>query len=197
MKHKVLTLCLGLGMFASTAWAQNDVKLPQKPNRPAYTDHQLTDKGFWCAAELEGGSTVLLEKTNMQAVQLTYTAGYRLNEYLRVGVGFGGKYYVNNNSARRGTANEWTLPIFVNVRGNIMSQTDRSVVPYWSVNVGAAVNDGFFFAPTIGARFGEKRNSWLLGLTYSFNCLNQNHVPEGFAGPKAASSLSLHIGYEF
>ncbi len=197
MKHKAFTLCLGLAMFATASWAQSEVTLPQRPNRPAYTDYQLTDKGFWCAAEVEGGSTVLIEKTNMQSAQLTFTAGYRFNEYLRVGAGFGGKYYVNNNSARRGTANEWTLPIFVNARGNFMSQADRSVVPYWSVNIGAAVNDGFFFAPTVGARFGEKRNSWLLGLTYGFSQINQNHVPDGFGGPKAVSSLSLHIGYEF
>ena len=75
MKHKAFTLCLGLAMFATASWAQSEVTLPQRPNRPAYTDYQLTDKGFWCAAEVEGGSTVLIEKTNMQSAQLTFTAG--------------------------------------------------------------------------------------------------------------------------
>ena len=198
--NKLTALMELLLLSASSLWAQSDkeVILPQKPHRPQYVDHTQSPTGFWCAAEAEGGSTVMLNHVNMQAAQLTYTAGYRFNEYIRVGAGLGVKYYFNHNSRRRGTANSCTFPLFFNARGNFLSQADRSMVPYWSVNVGGVVGDGFFLSPTIGLRFGEQRNSWLLGLSYSLNHINTDklQVPPA-TRLTTTSALMLHVGYEF
>ena len=85
----------------------------------------------------------------------------------------------------------------MNVRGNFISQADRSMVPYWSVNVGSAINDGFFITPTLGLRFGEQRNSWLLGISYSFNHINTDKLTAPATRVNSMSALLLHVGYEF
>ncbi len=196
-----LTALLGLIlMSASSLSAQSDkeIVLPQKPHRAKYVDHTQSETGFWCAAEAEAGSTVMLNHANMQAAQLTYTGGYRFNEYIKVGVGFGAKYYFNNNARRRGNANSCTFPLFFNARGNFLSQADRSMVPYWSVSVGHVFKDGFVFSPSVGLRFGEQRSSWLLGISYSLNHINTDHLEVPPATRiETTSSLMLHVGYEF
>ena len=198
MKHFIIIfswmLSLSAALYAQDA---DKVILPQKPHRAPYVDYTQRETGFWCALDLDAGSTVLLNHRNMQSVQVTYTAGYRFNEYLKVGLGVGAKYYVNNNEARRGSSNCWTFPLLVNVRGNFFSQADRSMVPYWSVNVGSAINDGFFITPTLGLRFGEQRNSWLLGISYSFNHINTDKLTAPATRVNSMSALLLHVGYEF
>lgn len=198
MKHYFIMLGL-CSVFATTGLAQNNngVTLPQKPHRATYTDYRQNEKGFWCAAEWEGGSSVMVEHRNMQSVQLAYTAGYRFNEFIKVGAGLGGRYYVNNNKECRGEASAWTLPIFVNARGNFISQTDRSVVPYWSVCVGGIVGDGAFLSPSVGLRIGEPRNSWLLGISYCLNHINTSQLVSTDKKVSTSHALQLHIGYEF
>ena len=188
---KIFMLTLAAAFFCTTALAQQTVRLPEKPKH-GYTHHSDVDKGFWCSIEAEGGSSVYVEKRNMQVAGARFTAGYRFNEYLKVGAGFGGRYYFHNNDVRRKRDSGFTLPLYADIRGNFISQRNRDVVPYWSVNVGGAVWDGFFFSPTIGLRFGEERDSWLLGLSYSFNTIQ--------AAPhngKEANFLLLRVGYEF
>lgn len=177
--------------FFSAALAQQTVRLPEKPKQ-GYTHHSDLDKGFWCSIEAEGGSSVFIEKRNMQVGGARFTAGYRFNEYLKVGAGFGGRYYFNNNDVRRKRDSGFTLPLYADLRGNFISQRNRDVVPYWNVSVGGAVWDGFFFSPTIGLRFGEERDSWLLGLSYSFN-----NIQAAPGNSKEANFLLLRVGYEF
>lgn len=197
---KKISALLGILLLSSSSslWAQyNKVNLPEKPNRPQYVDHTQCEKGFWCAAEFEGGSTVMLNHCNMQSAQITYTAGYRFNEFLKIGAGVGSKYYVSNNDRRRGVANSWTFPIYANIRGNLISQVDRSMVPYWSVNIGSVINDGFFVSPSLGLRFGEQRNSWMLGVSYSYNQIKTKKLEAPATKLKSTSALLLHVGYEF
>jgi len=179
-----------VSIFTLTATAQ-DVRLPQKPKTTNYTDHSLMNTGFWCSVELETGSSVMFNKKNLQVCGVSYIGGFRFNEFLRAGVGFGGRYYFNNNECRN-TDNKWTFPIFINIRGNIISQEARTAVPYWSMSIGSAVRDGFFVSPTIGYRFGELRDSWLIGLSYSYNVMN---LPKERG--TGYNSLLLRVGYEF
>jgi hypothetical protein len=88
----------------------------------------------------------------------------------------------------------WTMPVFVDLRGNLGSQEVRNCVPYWSMDFGAIVNDGVFFSPTIGLRFGEKRNSWLLGLSYTISQIDNNKLLDY---PSSVSFVSLKAGFEF
>ena len=82
MKKAMLMMLLAVCTCTIQA-QQREVKLPPKPQQHGYRDYSTQDKGFWCAVEVDGGSSIMVGSRNMQYVNLTYTAGYRLNEYLR------------------------------------------------------------------------------------------------------------------
>ncbi len=170
------------------------VRLPNEPKQPSYHDYSLDDSGSWCAIEATGSSTIILDKRNAQRVSFAFSGGYRFNEYFRLGCGIGGACYVNGNNVLRKDKNEFTMPIFIDLRGNILSQQIREVVPYWSVDIGSYLGDGFFFSPTLGMRIGQFRNALLLGLNYNIGEVKRNkHIyPSG-----ATHFLGLKIGYEF
>ena len=204
MKKTVLTFLL---LFAlGQVFAQRQVRLPERPNnRPAYVDHSELDNGFWCAVEATGGTSFLLKDgvDDAQRVGFSVVGGYMVNEFLKLGLGMGGNCYVNNNDQLRSTSIKWTMPVYIDLRGNLLSQEVRNFVPYWSLDIGGAVRDGFFFSPTIGMKFGEKRDSWLLG----FNCCiqqiknwtdkNKQFSPHGKETPEMTSIFSIKVGYEF
>lgn len=191
MVKKSVLICLLLSSLGVMS-VQSQVRLPERPNRPSYVDHSELDNGFWCAVEATGGSSIMYNHTNAQRAGITVTGGYMVNEYLKLGIGFGANSYVNHNEPMRRTDNTWTLPLYADVRGNLISQESRNFVPYWSMDVGGAIGDGFFFSPTIGMRFGEKRDSWLLGVSYGLYSIRES---AGF--PQYVSFASLKIGYEF
>lgn len=125
---KKLLLSLMLFGSAVTINAQyRDVKLPDAPKQTNYRNYEMEDKGFWCAVEAEGASSVMAHETNMQYANLSWTGGYRLSEFLRFGAGLGVRYYVNNADVRD-TDNKFGIPIFANVRGNFISAYDRDGV---------------------------------------------------------------------
>ena len=186
MKSKTILLGLMLLFGVGQTMAQNDVRLPQRPNRPAYHDHTQSDNGFWCAIEAQGGSSVIFDKKNAVRAGVSVLGGYMVNEFFKLGLGLGGSCYLTHNDVA------WTVPVFVDLRGNFGSQEVRNCVPYWSMDFGAVVNDGVFFSPTIGLRFGEKRNSWLLGLNYTISQID-NKKPY----PSSVSFVSLKAGFEF
>lgn len=175
-----------------SAYAQyREVKLPEKPTLPEYKDYITQQQGFWYSIEAEGGSSIMSEKTNMQFVQLTTTAGYRFSEFLRVGAGLGGRMYVHNADVRD-TNNKFGVPIFANIRGNLISAYDIDGVPFWSLNIGGITTEGFFASPTLGYSFGGLRNNFLIGLSYTIStftdCTKEN---------VAYSYFALKLGYEF
>ncbi len=189
MKKTILTLAAALVL--GNAYAQ-DIKLPQKPKTANYKDYSTEETGFWCAAEVDAGSTVEFTGPNAQMTSATYTGGYMFNQYLKAGIGFGVKYYFRNNEALRNTSIKCSFPIYANARGNIISQDYRTAVPFWSFSIGGAIRDGFFFSPTIGYRFGETRNSWLVGICYTFS-----EIPSYPDCDKYANAFTLKLGYEF
>ena len=130
-------------------------------------------------------------KKNMQYTNLLVTGGYRLNEYLRAGVGFGGRAYLHNADVRD-SDNKFVMPLFVNVRGNIVSASERDGVPFWSLNVGGITSEGFFASPTIGYSFGGLRNNFQIGISYTVSRLD-NYQRQ----TKTFSYFGLKLGYEF
>ena len=133
MKKIVIFLVL-LSTSTSILAQYRNVKLPEKPKMTHYKNYEKENKGFWCAIESELGSSVMVHRTNMQYVNILFTGGYRLNEFIRFGAGFGGKMYVNNAEIRD-SDNKFGIPIFANVRGNFISAYERDGVPYWSFNI--------------------------------------------------------------
>jgi len=168
---------------------ERQVQLPQKPEEQRYQEYQTKETGYWCSAEYDVGTSLFFNKKNIQGMGLSFTNGYRFNEYLRVGVGVGARYYFNNNEVRS-TDVKWAFPLYVNVRGNIMSMDVRNVVPYYSLNVGGVVRDGFFISPTIGLRIGDPRSALLVGLSYSYE-------DTALRSGNGLNALSIRLGYEF
>lgn len=155
-----------------------------------YRDYNFYDRGFWASVEVEGG--YLLSKNNDAGYcEQHFIGGYRLNEYLKAGIGFGARYYINNK-VMRCKSYKWSFPLFLNVRGNIIPELNRSIVPYYSADFGAAINDGFFVRPAIGVRFGEPRSSFTLAITYMAQKLKL--TPEQYS---TTSFIGLKAGWEF
>lgn len=189
---KKIVLFLLIQVWAGSIYAQyTNVRLPEHPKRTNYKDYNMEETGFWCAFETEGGSSIMVHNPNMQYVNLSFTGGYRINEFLRFGAGIGGRMYVHNAEIR-GTDNKFGIPIYANARGNIISAYSRDGVPFWSMNIGGITYEGFFASPTIGYSFGGLRNNLLIGITYTITSFkNYKNVNQGY------SYWGLKLGYEF
>lgn len=191
MKKIFLFLALALTVCYPTK-AQDNIKLPERPkNRTNYTDYSVKVTGYWTAVELNGGSTTMFNRKNIQPIEIRWINGYRFNEFLKAGIGVGGKYFINNDKVRSSSI-PWTFPVFLDLRGNIISQQDRGAVPYWSLDAGAEIRGGFYFSPTLGYRIGEPRNSFLIGITYSLSTQDTWKKDN-----ENIHSVSLKLGYEF
>lgn len=190
MKRVLLSMLVLLTALAVNA-QYRDVKLPDAPRQSNYRDYSSEDKGFWFAVEAESGSSVMVHEPNMQYVNASWTGGYRLSEYLRIGAGLGVRYYVNNADVRN-TDNKFGIPIFANARGNFISAYDRDGVPFWSLNIGGITNEGFFASPTFGYSFGGMRNNFQIGISYTITSFKNSNKTN-----MAYSYLGLKLGYEF
>lgn len=188
---KAILLAVSVLLTLSASAQYRDVKMPEKPHQTGYRDYESQDNGFWYAFEAEGGSTIMEHQRNMQFADVTFTGGYRINEFLRVGAGFGGRMYVNNSEVRY-TNSKFGVPIFANVRGNFISAYDRDGVPFWSVRLGGITNEGVYFSPSVGYSFGGLRNDFIIGIAYTLTNLKD------FTGSRQTySSFGLRLGYEF
>ena len=180
-------LCFSAGLVAQ----ENNIILPEKPNRVAYKDYTLQNAGYWIAVEAYGGSMANFNKRNLQFAGIGVVNGYRFNEFLRLGLGLGIKYYLNSKDVRSSSIN-CSIPIYLDIRGDIISQESRTIVPFWSCDIGGEIHDGFFFSPTLGLRYGEKRNSTIFGIGFSYNQLNTLKKDK-----EGRLLLFAKIGYEF
>lgn len=154
-------------------------------------NYSTYQRGFWIAGQLSGAYTLNLTKKNVPMVELDVVGGYRFNEYLRAGIGFGGRYYINNDHMRDSHI-AWAFPLYANVRGNIIPTAYHTVVPYYSLDIGGAIRDGFMWRPTIGMRVGQARSAFLLGLTYTGQCYKAVGGKNRYG-----SFLGLTLGYEY
>lgn len=75
-------------------------------------------------------------------VATSFNNVYRYSLFLKVGAGVSVLYYLNNKNVRQ-SANYFSVPIFRNVRGNALPDDTRMTVPFWFVNVGKSISDGF------------------------------------------------------
>lgn len=149
------------------------------------------NSGYWCSIELNGGSTLMESSNNVALVSAEFTNGYRLSQWIKVGAGIGVMYYPNNNNVRD-TNNHLSMPLFVNVRGNMLSEEIRRTVPYWSLNIGTSLPDGLFLTPTVGLRVGEKRSAFLVGVSYTLR-----HLKTCPGCMTNYSGAMVKLGYEF
>ena len=177
-------------MLASAGIAQDRViRMPEEPVKSMNIAENNT--GYWCSIEVNGGSTLMENHRNVALVNAEFTNGYRFNEWLKVGAGIGVMYYPNNNNVRD-TKNHLSMPLFINARGNMLSEEIRRTVPYWSVSIGTSIPDGFFLTPTVGLRVGEKRSAFLVGISYTLR-----HLKTYPGSMTNFSGAMVKLGYEF
>lgn len=193
---KIAFILTAMFMALWSVAQENEIKrIPGVGYDPNQQDYTSFNRGVWVAAEFLGGTSCHLKGHNMGVTEFDATVGYRFSQYLKVGVGIGARYYINQGSLRRSDI-RWGMPIFATVRGNLMPGQYRHVVPYWGCEVGASVRDGFMFRPTLGMRIGEVRNALTLGLSY----MGQDVATYNDKGEKAGkytSFVCLRLGYEF
>ena len=149
------------------------------------------DNGYWCAFEIGCGSTTMENRQNIAMIATSFTNGYRFNQYLKIGAGVGVLYYPNNKKVRNSDGH-FSFPVFFNLRGNILPDDTRRIVPFWSANIGTSISDGFFFTPAVGLRIGEKRSAFLISVAYTLRHLNTYPDSKSYY-----NGVFLKLGYEF
>lgn len=204
---KLFIILSAVAFTVSAAVAQNNaaeagrtVKMPTESAKPL-KDYGSASAGFWNAVELQGGYSVNHGHSNIGLTELDYVAGYRVNEFFRFGAGVGARFYPKSTDLRD-TSWKWSFPIFVNVRGNIISREQyRTVVPYYSLDAGAAIRDGFMVRPTIGLRIGDfERSAFLVGISYLAQNVRIAKIDSDGRRSRdkyLSSFITLKIGYEF
>jgi len=142
--------------------ASNAAVVPATPKRAAYKDYESQQKGWWCALELTAGASEDLDyNPHFYNAELSFVNGYRFNQFIAIGIGLGYRYYIpsekeeyrkydghnglyeiknqhyeqtKNGVTYNGTP--WSIPLFFNMRGNLVSNDTRRCVPYWSLDLG-------------------------------------------------------------
>lgn len=164
---------------------------PEVKKDPALADYADFDKGFWFRTTLSGAYTLFMSDKNVPLTEFDLAGGYRFNQYLKVGAGVGFRYYINNHDLRS-DRHKWGFPVYATFSGNIINETYRSVVPYYNLDLGGTIRDGFMWRPTFGIRVGQPRSAFLLGLTYTGQTLEYKTGKNRYC-----SALGLSLGYEF
>ena len=177
MKKLILAIGLLLMLIPAAAQKQHtDYTLPDTPKRAKYIDYPSLDKGLWFAVQLTP-SYFFREGV---AAGADLVAGYRFGEFIKLGAGISPAML--NKS--------FLMPIYLDVRGNIISQESRMVVPYWNVDLGytvGSVYNGFYASPTAGIRVGMPRNDFIAGLTYIAQ----------FVPGTVLHGVGIRLGFEF
>ena len=190
---KKTLLLIACALLCMTAYAQENqvTRLPEKPNRTAYKDYTQSQGGYWFSVEGFGGTMADPNEKNIQYIGADFVNGYRFSEFLRAGVGVGMKYYFGSDKVRTSSVS-WGFPLYIDLRGNIISQNDREAVPFWSVETGTEIRSGFFFSPLIGLKIGEQRSSFTVGISYTYFKMD-TWAKDG----DSRNMVSLKVGYEF
>lgn len=165
----------------------------QKNKVVSYKDYAELNTGFWFSAEIGEALSCNITGGNYTFTELDVVAGYRINEFARLGLGIGVRHYNNNNY--RLSRIVWGMPLYATLRGNIIPSEYRNLVPYYSFDIGSSIRDGFMVRPGIGIRIGQNRNAFLVNLSY----LGQNIISKENNQRKNifTSFVMLRLGYEF
>ena len=174
-----LLLTIGFALMLIPAAAQQEhtgYRLPDEPKRAKYVDYPSLNTGFWFAVQ----ATPAFATEEGFIFQADVVAGYRGGEFFRFGPGVSARFAPSG----------FALPVYLDLRGNIISQESRMVVPYWSLDAGytfATDYKGIYASPTVGIRVGMPRNDFIAGFTYILQL--------GFEDPVHA--VGLRLGFEF
>ena len=184
MKKLIIILSFALVLVPASLFGQaknSGYTLPEEPKRAKYIDFPSLDKGFWFAAQV---TPAFFFTGAGFGIHGELIAGYRIGEFIKIGAGI----------APGITGSSFNMPIFLDARGNIISQESRMAVPYWNVDIGYSVGQvfkGFYASPTVGVRIGMPRNDFLAGLTYMMQIVPA--IPNSIV----VHGIGLKLGFEF
>lgn len=165
---------------------------PEVKNDPDLKDYLSYDKGFWIRGTVGGSYSLSISHKCTPLIDFGVAGGYRFNQYLKVGIGLGGRAYLQNSQIRA-KKSAWSIPLYATIEGNFINDNVLTCTPYYAFDLGGAFQDGFMMRPTIGLRIGQSRSAFLLGITYTGQCLD--YYIDGKT--KFVSCLGLTLGYEY
>lgn len=213
IKKHLTVLLLAAATLTAAAQERTVKRLPEIGKAVEDVEYSTNLTGFWFAVEGSGGYSARINKENSPFVEFDAIAGYRFNDYLRVGAGFGSRYTFEEPERMRHSSIEWSFPLYLDLRGSFIPQTYRNVVPYWSMDVGGTIRDGFMLRPSVGIRVGRQRCTFLLALSYTGQNIKvrewRDYTTYSTDGRlslwgthavgvnRFVSMLSLRLGYEF
>lgn len=157
-------------------------------------------RGFWIAAEVDGAYCLRMDKPRPTQAELDVTAGYRFSSYFKVGAGLGLRWISESGNELRYRDHKWAMPLYLDARGVMINDAYRNVVPYWSMDIGTSITEGFMFRPSVGIRVGQPRSAFTLALSFTFqNMKGYDYELIGATGFKnrLEAFVGLRAGYEF
>lgn len=184
---KIISL-FAAGLLSLGAFAQ-EVIMPSQPSR-GITNLEELDRGYWLAAEATCMPTLMHDMTNFVQAGISLVNGYRFNEFFKAGVGVGLVYMTNVKNVNDGKPRLY-VPLFLELRGDILSSKIYKAVPYWNVDFGYQFGNGLMANVGPGLRVGEKRNAFTVSAGYAFL---QVPLPADVAN---YSGVFVRVGYEF
>lgn len=146
------------------------VVVPETPKRAAYIDYETQKKGWWCSVEVMGGGTVDVNyNPSLYNIGISFINGYRFNQFIQIGIGLGFRYYLPSTNIQNQTyyginglyepkhqqytqtdingnkyvGAPWSIPLFIDLRGNLISNDTRTVVPYWAFDFGYSFSNNY------------------------------------------------------
>ena len=178
----------------------NEIKRIPKGSNGFMASVYDRDAGFWAAAECSAGYS-LQSRNNAGFGEIDVTFGYRFNEYFRVGPGFGLRYYYPSDHLRV-RSYRWAFPMYLNLRGNLLSMRYRNMVPFYSLDLGGTVQDGLMWRPSMGVRIGDYRKAFIISVSYVGQDILDYIIKETTSdavdkGSRYVSFLAMRLGYEF
>lgn len=195
------------------------VVVPETPKRAKYIDYETQDRGWWCAVEVMGGGSVDISyNPHFYNIGFSFINGYRINQWFRVGVGVGFRYYITTDKSiyqedkwlasygikepkavygkgeyppeyngKTVNGSPWSIPLFLDLRGNLVTNDTRQCVPYWALDLGYSFGGKFLYgleADPQPSRMGPN------GHSFEYDNVNQA-LGDGFF---FAPTLGIKIG---
>ncbi len=167
------------------------------------------EKGWYGAVEFSGGTSLgkgyhpEMKSHNMTFFELDAAAGWKFSEKFGMGLGVGGRKYFKTY---RMFAHSWGMPIYLDLRGDAMSYNHYKLAPFWVLDLGMTIPDGFMFRPQIGFKFGQPYK-FTLSVAYMGQFMRKYNYFTTDAGYETGlrrgykrelfSCISVRLGYEF
>lgn len=195
MKKLLLALVVAVGALQMSGQENQIKRIPGVGSDPNQSQYTTYERGVWLAAEVLGGYSCHFSSHNMAVAEVDMTVGYRINEFFKLGVGTGVRRHAWQHDLRSGNL-AWGMPIFATVRGNLMPGLYRRTVPYYGIEVGGSIKDGFMIRPSVGVRIGEPRQAFTLALSYMGQDI-KSYSESREKSYRYTSFVCLRLGYEF